>query len=339
MNRSTNQRATIRDVARVAGVSHQTVSRVINGKAEVSRATRRRVQEAMAQLNYRPSRIAQSLSRRHTHTIGLVVPNIANPYYADIALGSQHFARQHDYNVFLCNTGWDPVEELHVLNTLAAQRVDGIILHGSRCNDDELRTFTEMYRPIILGGRDFGGSGISTSATDDVQGATLAIEYLMAKGHTSVALLVGEETAPTMSNARRLDGFRAALLSCGLPIREDWIAHGALTALGGHEAALQLLARAPELTAILAHNDLVAIGAIKACQESGRQVPEDVAVVGFSDIDLASMVTPALTTVCVDRYGSGQQAMERMLEMIAAPDEEYPPLTTPADELIVRESA
>jgi LacI family transcriptional regulator len=269
----------------------------------------------------------------------LVLPNIANPYFADIALGSQHYARQHDYNVFLCNTGWDPVEELHVLNTLAAQQVDGIILHGARCSDELLHAFTANFRPLILCGREFEGPGVSTSATDDAQGATLAFEYLISRGHTAIGLLVGEKTPSTMSNARRLAGYRQAAMACGLSIDEDWIVHGALTAPGGHESALKLLRRAPRLTAILAHNDIVAIGAIKACQELGLRVPEDVAVVGFSDIDLASQVTPALTTVRVDRYGSGQEVMTRMLEMIQAPEEAYPPIITPADKLIIRDSA
>lgn len=335
-----NQKATIRDVARVAGVSYQTVSRVINGKAEVKRDTRERVLGAMSQLNYRPSRIAQSLSTQRTYTIGLVVPNIANPYFSDVAHGLQHRARQHDYNIFLCNTGWDPVEELHVLNTLAAQQVDGIILHGSRCSEEELKSFLEMCRsPLILGGREFYGPGISTSATDDVQGATLAVKHLKAKGHTAIGLLVGEKTAPTMSNARRLAAFRAALESCGLPIHEKWIRHGELTAPGGHSSAQQLLSCEREITALLAHNDLVAIGAIKACQEMGRNVPEDVAIIGFSDIDLAAMVTPTLTTIHIDTYSHGQQIMDRMLDMIDDPDREYPPLIAPADKLIVRESA
>ncbi len=324
MNKQKSRRATIRDVGRVAGVSHQTVSRVINESAAVSPDTRARVLSAMKDLNYRPSRIAQSLSTQRTHTIGLIVPNIANPYYADVALGSQNLARQHDYNVFLCNTGWDPAEELHVLNTLAAQRVDGIILHGSRCSDEELQAFSQNYRPLILCGRTFQGPGISTSSTDDVHGATLAIEHLVAKGHSAIGLLAGEQTAPSMSNARRFAGFCTALKSCGIPIRDEWIVHGPLTALGGYNSAIQLLERAPELTAILAHNDLVAIGAIKACQQLGRRIPEDIAIIGFSNIDLAALVTPSLTTVHVDRYDDGQRVMARLLEMIEEPDKEFP---------------
>ncbi|MEM7031355.1 MAG: LacI family DNA-binding transcriptional regulator [Chloroflexota bacterium] len=338
-NQNSN-RTTIRDVAREAGVSYQTVSRVINEKAEVNPSTRERVLAVMNQLNYQPNRIARSLTTQRTNTIGLVVSNIANPYFSDVALGVQHMARQHDYNVFVCNTGWDTAEEKRVLNSLAAQRVDGIVLHSSRISDDDLQTFSKTYgRPLLLSGREFNGPGISTTNIDEVQGATLAIEHLKAKGHTAIGLLVGEKTPPTMSNGYRLTCFCRALEACGLPVREDWIMHGALTAPGGHQSTRRLLPQAPEVTALLAHNDLVAIGAVKACQELGRQVPQQVAVVGFSNIDLAALVTPDLTTVHVDRYELGQQVIARLLEMIDEPDKVFPPLITPANRLIMRDSA
>lgn len=332
------QRVTIRDVARRAGVSHQTVSRVINNKAEISPSTRARVLEAIRELNYRPSRTAQGLAKQRTQVVGFVVPNIANPYFAEVASGVQSLARQHEYNVFLGSTNWDPVEELRLLYSLADQPVDGIILCSSRCSENELRTFCNHFRPVVLSGRIFEQPGVSHVLRAYDESMQTMVGHLVAQGHTAIGMLAGPTTASTMSNALQVEGFRKALRFYGVPVNEAWIVPGPLTAEGGYQSALHLLTHHPQVTALCAHNDLVAIGAIHACREVGRTVPDDCAVIGYNDMDLAAKIYPPLTTLHVDTWEVGCRMMERLLDMIKHPDDDFPSITLPPNRLVVRES-
>jgi len=333
-----NQRVTIRDVAREAGVSHQTVSRVINNHEKISASTRRRVEEAIHKLNFRPSRTARNLATQRTLTVGILVPNIANPYFAEVAHGAQEVARASHYNVLLGNTNWDPQEELQLLQSLASYPVDGIILCSARNDDHALASFCDSYRPIVLGGRIFSHANASTVRTDHQMGMQLVVAHLQERGHTNIAMLAGPAVPSTMSNALRFNEFRHAMQQANLPLAEAWIVHGPLTLEGGYQMAHTLLATAPEVTAICAHNDLMAIGALKACRELGRKVPDDCAVIGYNDTDLAGMVDPALTSVRVDTFEVGRQQMRRLLAMMAQPDEYFPDLLLPVTGLIQRTS-
>ncbi|MEZ4662185.1 MAG: LacI family DNA-binding transcriptional regulator [Caldilineaceae bacterium] len=325
-------------MAREAGVSHQTVSRVINNRDELSPVTRQRVQEAIAKLNFRPSRTARNLATQRTMTVGLLVPNIANPYFAEVAHGAQEAARASHYSVFLGNTNWDPKEEMLLLHSLASYPVDGIILCSARSSDAELAAFCDSFRPIVLGGRIFAHRNASLVRSDHDAGMRLVIQHLQQQGHTQIAMLAGPAVAPTMSNALRLNAFRSAMQEAGLPLHEEWICHGPLTTDGGYRSALRLLAAAPAVTAICAHNDLMAIGALKACREIGRRVPDDCAVIGYNDTDLAAMVDPPLTSVRVDTFEVGRQQMQRLLNMLAQPEQTLPELILPVTELVRRAS-
>lgn len=333
-----NQRVTIRDVARAAGVSHQTVSRVINNHDKISVATRRRVEEAIRQLNFRPSRTARNLATQRTQTVGLLVPNIANPYFAEVAHGAQEVARASHFSVFLGNTNWDPTAEQQLLHSLASYPVDGIILCSARSSDEELSAFCDSYRPIVLGGRLFTHPHASLVRSDHRAGMRLVVDHLQRQGHTRIAMLAGPAVAPTMSNALRLNEFCDAMRDASLAVDERWIVHGPLTMEGGYQSAHRLFTTAPEITAICAHNDLMAIGALKACRESGRKVPTDCAVIGYNDTDLAAMVEPALTSVRVDTFEVGRQQMQRLLEMMGQPEDCFSELLLPVTELVQRAS-
>ena len=333
------QNSTIRDVARHAGVSRQTVSRVINNKGEISGTTRQRVLEAIEELNYRPSRIAQSLTTRRTFTIGLLVPNMANPFFSEIVHGAQELAEAHDYNIFLCNTEWDPDKEFRLLHSLVGHNVDGIIINSSRIADETLLEFAQQHGPVVLGGRTITGHGISRVEWDNDYGGQLIAEYLAAKSHRNIGVLSGPKVAPTMSNSMRIGALVNKLGEYGLPVRDEWILHTPLTAEGGYLAAHALLEANSEITAIVCHNDLMAIGAMRACRERGLGIPEDCAVIGYNDIELASMVHPALTTVRINRRQLGEAIMERMLAMIENPNDDFPTQVLSIGEFIQRESA
>jgi LacI family transcriptional regulator len=330
------RRVTIEDVARLAGVSRQTVSRAINNKGEISPHTLKRVMEAVDVLDYRPSGVARGLVTQRTRTIGLIVPDITNPFFPEVARGVQDTARSQSYSVFLCNTDESPDEELQTLHSLAAQPVDGIILCGSRISDDELAAFADRYRPVVVLNRSLQHPSVSLILVDNQRGATLAVDHLADQGHGAIGMLAGPTTSP--SSTQRVEGFRQAMTARGLATPDSWILPGSPTIEGGYDSAQHLFLQHPEVTAVFAYNDLRALGAIQACRDLGRRIPTQCAIIGFDDIRLAAMVRPSLTSVRVDKYYLGQQAVVRLLAMLDEPAATFPPVQVDV-ELVVRESA
>lgn len=333
-----SNRITIADVAREAGVSLMTVSRVINEKDDVSSATRKRVLHAIEHLGYRPSGIARGLATQHTGTLGLVVPDIANPFFAEIARGVEHVAHAESYNVFLCNTDEDQDRELAVLNSLAEKWADGIVLCSSRLDDDALMQVTHSHPAVVLVNRSLGKetTGVSTVRVDDFTGGRMATQHLVNRNHRSIGFLTGP--VGSHSGQWRLQGYRDALHKAGLTPSPAWIQPCSPIAAAGCKTAKDVLSASPEITALLCYNDLVAVGALNACAELGLRVPEDVAVVGFDDIPLAALVTPSLTTCHIPRYELGAKAVELLLEHISQPTGEVREVILQPS-LIVRASA
>lgn len=324
------------DVAREAGVSSMTVSRVINEKGEVSEATRERVLAVIEQLGYRPSGIARGLATRRTGTLGLVVPDVANPFFADVARGVEHGAYAEGYNVFLCNTEEDPERELAVLKSLEEKRVDGLVLCSSRLDEAELRTVVSRHRKVVLVNRLLEGDRVGSVLIDDETGGRLATGLLIEAGHQAIGYLSGP--AVSHSGRQRAKGYRAALEHAGLSADASWVRHCPPMVAGGQDVAYELLSTHPEISALFCYNDLVAVGALQACSELGRQVPDDVAVVGYDDIPLAALVTPALTTCRVPRYELGSQTVSLLLDQINDCLDDCEEIVL-APELIVRASA
>jgi LacI family transcriptional regulator len=307
-------RVTIADVAREAGVSSMTVSRVINNKGEVSEPTRQRVLSVIKRLDYRPSGIARGLATRRTGTLGLVIPDVANPFFADVVRGVEQVAYAHGYNVFLCNSEEDPQREMEVLQSLEEKRVDGLILCSSRLEDHQLRTVLERHSRVVLVNRQLDGEPVSSVVVDDATGCRLVVEMLLRAGHRAIGLLSG----PTRSHSarERSRGYLAALAEAGLEARTHWMVPCPPTVDGGHSAALALLQAFAEITALVCYNDLVAVGVLQACVETGKSVPDQIAVVGYDDILLAALVTPALTTCHVPRLALGAQTVHLLLDQI-----------------------
>lgn len=330
------KRITIEDVARAAGVSRQTVSRAMNDKGEISPETKERVMRAVQQLGYRPNRLAQGMVTRRTYTVGLVLGNIINPFFPEVTRGVQDVAQANGYNVFLCNTDDRGDIELQELRSLAAQGVDGIILFSHHASDEELRSFADDYRPIVLINRVFSHPHISLLIVDNYRGAQLAAEYLIKHHHTHLGMITDDSSGYLTS--RRVSGFKQTILEHELPFSENQIVPAKSNLEGGYQATHRLLDQHPATTAIFAFNDLMAVGAIRSCLERGLRVPEDIAIIGFDDIQFASMTNPSLTTIRVDKYALGQKAMLRVIEMIEDPETNFPRLDM-KPELIVRESA
>ncbi len=329
---------TMRDVAHRAGVSIKTVSRVVNNQDEISEETRQRVLAVIDELDYRPNRVAQGLVTQRTYAAGLVVGDIANPFFPEVARGALDAAQAKDYNVFLCNTDGNTQQELRVLQSLAAHAVEGIILYPSYDSDDNVRTFAKTFRPLVVINYAFEHPGVSLIMVNHRRGARLAVNYLISKGHTNIGMLTGVQN-PSFDRVRRIQGFCDGLAAHGLPVINEWIVPSRdPTMESGYESARQLLTQHPQVTAIFAYNDLLALGAIRACHGLGRPVPTECAIVGFDDIQWAATATPSLTTVHVNKYELGHQAMTRLLAMLAEPEAIFPTIYLDV-ELVVRESA
>jgi len=324
------------DVAQTAGVSLMTVSRVVNNKDDVSKATRDMVLGVIEQLSYRPSSIARGLATRRTGTLGVVIPDISNPYFASIVRSAEEEAYAQNYSVFLGNTNEDPKRELTVLQSLEDKQVDGLILFSSRLEDDTLFEILEYFPTTVLVFRDKRGSDVGTFKIDDVFGGQVAIEHLLKSGHRNIGLISGPQIS--LSTSGRLKGYQIALQAAGIPINDNWIRHCHPVVEGGQETAMELLKSYPEITALFCHNDLVAVGVLQACAELGLRVPDDIAVIGYDDIRIAELVSPTLTTLRVSGTEIGTKTMQMLLEQIeveaAEPKEIYI-----RPELIVRASA
>ena len=289
------RRPTIYDVARLAGVSTATVSRALNDTGKIAPATRAAIDAAVEQLGYEPNRIARSLVTRSTQTIALLLPDIANPFYAALVSGIQHAALRHDHTMLLCTTEGDPEREEQYLNLLRAKRVDGALVDGLLLPPDRIARFVRDGFPIVCLDRDIDSASIPLVQVDNRLGGLLATEHLISLGHTRIAHVAG--AAALGISDERFDGYREALVKTGITPDPRLVEDGRFSEEGGYEAVVRLIERAVPFTAVFAGNDLSAIGAIAALEEHGLRVPSQVSVVGFDDLRLAAYVRPALTTV------------------------------------------
>lgn len=286
---------TIKDVARQAGVSITTVSHVINDTRYVSDALRTKVLLAMEDLHYRPNVLARGLRRGETKTIGLIVPDNSNPFFAEVARIIEDIGFQNGYSVILCNSDGDLEKEKAYVNVLVAKQVDGVIFIAAGGQQEHLRLLSQQAMPVVVADRDVRSPLADVVLVDNEQGGYDAAHYLIRQGHRSIACITGP--SDLTPSAERVGGYRQAILEAGLDARKDFIVAGDFRSEGGERATQALLGLDHPPTAIFACNDLMAIGALHALRKAGRQVPGDVSVIGFDDIPLSSMVSPALTTV------------------------------------------
>jgi LacI family transcriptional regulator len=310
------RRITIKDVAREAGVSPQTVSRAINDKGEICPETRERVLRVAERLGYRPNSVARSLATRRTLNVGLVVPDVSNPFFASVARGILDAAQGASYNVFLCNTDENAERELGAIHSLEAQRVDGMIVCSSRLPEQKLVEVADRYQPLVLVNRRIDRPQAGCVMVADARAMEQAVDYLLELGHRQIGLLAGP--AQSHSGKERIKGYQRAMQVHNITPLPSWQIHCPPQLEGGQVAAHHLLQQAPELTALVAYNDLVAIGALRACAELGLGVPKDCAIVGCDDVLLAALVSPALTTIRIPTYELGQRAMGLLLDMIGS---------------------
>ena len=321
------KRATIRDVARLAAVSHQTVSRVINGENSIAVETRARVERAIAELSFRPSHIARSLVSRRTRTVGLVVGDVASPFFPDVVRGVEDVVSPAGYTLVLSSSRREPERELRNVRHLLERSVDGLILGAPQVEPAELAELAARAGvPMVFLNRDVQGAHVAAVWVDWRAATADVVAYLAQLGHRRIGLVV-----PTRQEARlgnREDWYRPALAQAGLGPDPTLIARDSISIEGGRCAAARLLDRPDPPTAVICHSDVMAIGLLQACAQRRVGVPHDLSIIGWDDVPYAELVTPPLTTVRVPRYELGQAAARRLLALLAgqpavAPD---PPL-------------
>ncbi len=306
-------RVTIRDVARVAGYSINTVSRALTGKPEISPATRTRILEVAAQLGYKPNWLARGLRSSRTGIIGVIVADIANPYFSTLVKGAVKMARAYDYNIVLLSTDEDYDREKEAIQVLLSQRVDGVLIAPTQKGTETIEELVKSEVPFLLMSRYFAELETDYVIMDDLQGGFLATEYLLNRGHKRIAMINGPLH---ISSAReRFEGYKKALSQHGLEVDLSLIVSGALTMEDGYRAARRLLQRA-SLSAIFAFSDFVAFGVLRAIREQGLRVPQDIAVVGFDDILFASCMETPLTTVDGSKERLGKKAVEILVRKL-----------------------
>ncbi|MBM7868029.1 substrate-binding domain-containing protein [Heliobacterium gestii] len=305
--------ATIKDVAALAGVSVSTVSRVINASGYVDSKTGERVLAAVEALDYRPSRIARTLVTRRSGTIGLILPDITNPFFPEVARGAEDEAYRHGYNLILCNSDWKLEKETLYLGILRQQCVEGVILVSTKLTEERLTEECRSLPPLVVIDRTIT-LDIHSISSNNVGGAALATKHLLVQGYRRIAHIAGP--ASSISARQRLEGYHRTMAEAGLPVDPALVVEGDYRLGGGKKAMARLLALTEPPEAVFCANDMMAVGALEQLQESDRCAPADMAVVGYDGIDLTRYVHPRLTTVIQPTYQMGERAVQLLLETI-----------------------
>lgn len=305
---------TIKDVARACGVNVSTVSRSLSGSYGVHEATRRKVLAAAERLNYRPNRVARAMATGRSHTVALVVSDVRNPFFAELARGAEDAAYEAGCDLILCNSDLKPEKELHYIQSLIEKRVDGIVMNSvAALSRDERTELAGCGIPVVLLNRVAGSRGFSSVTAANLDGGALAGQYLTRLGHGSLGHITTMNAQSNLSD--RTTGFVRAAEKAGARVA---VARGTHSTEGGYELTKRLIERHPHVTAIFAANDAMAFGAIRALGELGKRIPEEVSLVGFDDVALAAIVQPPLTTVYQPKYEMGKAAIEILLSRDAA---------------------
>lgn len=330
------KRPTISDVARLAEVSKSTVSHVLNNTRNVEEPTRQRVLAAIAELGYRPSSAARSLTTKHTNTVGMVISDSANFFFSEMLRGVEDILHAEGYGLLVCNTDEVLQREAHYLDLLLRQRVDGIVAAATSQAWTPLREAATQHTPIVFVDRRFRDLEGPYVGADNEGGAKLGVQHLIERGYREIGVLAGFQRLSTMRE--RLHGYQVALSEAGLPLQDEWIIPSDLSIEAGKEAMRRLLTLPHRPRAVFVNNNLITLGALLAIRELGLDCPGEVAVVGFDDHPWAAVSAPPLTVVRQPAREIGQIAAEALCILIDGQPPDQQQYILPC-ELIVRESA
>lgn len=332
--------ATIRDVARLAGVSAGTVSNVLNRPSYVRAETRERVMHAIAELDFVPDQRSRQFRPGRTRTIGIAVAELGNPFFVDVALGAEEVCREHDLGVVLCNSAYDPVRESHNLDLLVQQRVQGIIISPVDENSNRLDMLKDRGVPMVFVDRVGDDRDVWSVVVDDKEGGRLAARHLVSRGHRRIAFLGHPHRSPKVK--LRYQGAREVVNQSHGDITLELVSASSWTVEEGRRVGGLLAARPEDKrpSAVFCANDMLALGLTQELLRAGLSVPDDIAVVGYDDIEWAPLGAVPLTTIAQPRELLGRTAVEMMIRLIdrsgPLPEANHIVLKP---ELVVRESA
>lgn len=329
--------ATLKDVAQQADVSVSTVSRVFNNPEKVRRSTRERVRKAADELGYKPSRVARRLRLQEgeANLIGLVIPDIQNPFFADITRGVEDVARHHDYALILSNSDEDPDKQRVAVDTLKTEEVDGVIVPPVSIDDPEVKRLLDSDIAVVCVDRRMEDVRVDTILSDNREGAYKIVTHLIDLGHERIAFIGGIPRISTSTDRR--EGYEKALRDHGLSVDPALIEEGDSRRERGRYLTEKLLGLDNPPTAIFAGNNLTTLGALSALNTRGIQVPEEMALVGYDDVPWAMALNPPPTVVDQPGYEMGSRAAELLLQRLDAPDRS-PTVVTLQPKLIIRSS-
>ncbi len=331
---------TIKDIAKVVGVSHTTVYRALNDKPRISRSTKERIISIARKYNYRPNVLAQSLVLGRTKTLGLVITTIVNPFYPELAKGIEDTARSLGYTIFLCSTNFDISLERLYIDMLRSRGVDGIIFTSAHTHDPNITRLVKEQFPLILVNRRSYGSPVMDRTdyvvVENAKGGFIAVEHLIKMGHKRIGIISG---SPDSSAAvERLEGARKAFSEYGLNPADLLVSEGDFLKPSGYEIARKFLNLKDPPSAIFGVNDYMALGAYEAVLDSGLRVPDDIALIGFNNITFCAMKSIELSTIGQKKYEMGSIAVHILIDKIEGRDGDQTRQITLEPELIVRRS-
>jgi LacI family transcriptional regulator len=335
----TNSRATLKDVARLAGVHPGTASRALREDSRhlVNAETLEAVSNAAKKLGYRINPIARGLRTSRSYSIGILIPDISNPLFPPIVRGIEDRIEKDGYTPLIANTENDPIRERSYIDGMLTRQVDGLIAATATQEDLLLEEVVDSGVPLVLANRRSRNEGQSSATVDDAMGAKLAVEHLAELGHRDIAHVAGPTNFST--GADRYQGFLNAMNELGLQVEEEHLAFAsAFTESEGERCMGQLLRRRPRPTAVMAANDLLALGCYDALAEAGLACPADVSVIGFNDMPFADRFSPALTTIRIPQYEIGQVAANLLIEEIQSDSPATPQHVVLKPSLVVRAS-
>ncbi|MFG6119352.1 LacI family DNA-binding transcriptional regulator [Thalassobacillus sp. B23F22_16] len=311
--------ATIKDIAKLAGVSVTTVSRALNGYSDVNAKTRQKIEQIAKEIEYSPNALARSLVMKKTKTIGLLVSGLSREgskdnIVFDVLTGINEYCGEMDYDLVLFNTNSSKQKEKTYTQLCRERRVDGVIVQGIKKDDPYLIEIFESDIPCVLIDVPLENETTGYVTTDNVDGTFRAVQHLSGLGHTNIAMVNGHDQA--FVSQERLRGFELGMQKRNLPIRKEWIVNGEYTELKAEQVTLELLTAFPEITAIVSASDLMALGVMRAARQLNRKIPDDLSLVGYDDITLAAYVSPALTTIAQDTFRMGFTAADLLVGIL-----------------------
>ncbi len=329
---------TIEDVARLAGVAKSTVSRALNDSPKIGGATKERVRAIAAKLGYEPNYIARNLTRRRTQTIGVILEDILNPFFTEVAKGIETVLRKHGYTLLLTSSGYRADEELELARTLLRNKVDGVLITPVDSDSPAIRLLQARRIPFFILNGKSENPEVSWVDSDNLEGGTLAAEYLLKLGHRRFLNL---RSTVLQGTRHRFEGFRRALEGRGLRVADQVVLEEAASRKDGYDlvsAFLRDRGTAALPSAVVAVNDSVAIGALEALLERGARIPQEVSVIGYDDIYLAGLLRVPLTTIHQSKFRMGEIAATGLIDRIARGEDGQGHHFLIRPRLIVRES-